>query len=78
MDTINFALLDGDEISKEEFEVLRQGQFVWDFSANGEVPEGAIDVGKTIDGETLYMGRAIHQGGQTPGKVQPSHNCLCK
>jgi hypothetical protein len=22
------------------------------------------------------MGRALHQGTQTPGKVQPSHGCL--
>ncbi len=33
-------------------------------------------MGMTTDGEPLYMGRALYQGTQTPGKIQPSHGCL--
>ena len=40
------------------------------------MPEGALEVGQTADGEKLYMGRALHGGAQTPGKLQPSHGCL--
>lgn len=66
----------GEEIPKTEFEILRKGDFVWEFATNGAVPEGAVQIGRTVDGEILYMGRCLHQGTQTPGKVQPSHGCL--
>ncbi|XP_063702949.1 uncharacterized protein LOC134832748 [Culicoides brevitarsis] len=66
----------GEEIVKEDFEVLRQGEFVWEFCTNGAVPDGAVEIGQTVDGEKLYMGRAFYQGSQTPGKVQASHGCL--
>uniref|UniRef100_A0A2M4BZD0 Putative farnesoic acid o-methyltransferase-like protein n=3 Tax=Anopheles marajoara TaxID=58244 RepID=A0A2M4BZD0_9DIPT len=65
----------GEEILKEDFEVLRYGAFVWEFATAGSVPETAVRIGQTADGEPLYMGRAIHNGSQTPGKVQPSHGC---
>lgn len=42
----------------------------------GTVPEGAVEFGVTADGEKLYMGRAIHGGAQTPGKLQSSHGCV--
>lgn len=42
----------------------------------GAVPEGAVEVGCADDGEKLYMGRAMHGGAQTPGKLHPSHGCL--
>lgn len=61
---------------KQDFEVLRQGAFVWEFAANGAVPEGAVEIGMTQDGEKLFMGRALYCGSQTPGKVHPSHGCL--
>lgn len=73
---IAFVSFDGEEIPKTEFEVLRSGDFVWEFAANGEIPSNAIVIGKTIDGENLYMGRCLHEGTQTPGKVQASHGCL--
>lgn len=66
----------GEEILKEDFEVLRSGDFVWEFSAGGTIPEGAVSCGATADGEPLYVGRALHQGTQTPGKVQLSHGVL--
>lgn len=71
-----FVSFDGEEIPKTEFEVLRSGDFVWEFASNGEIPRGAIVIGKTVDGENLYMGRCLHEGTQTPGKVQASHGCL--
>lgn len=31
----------GEEIFKEDFEVLRSGDFVWEFATAGTLPEGA-------------------------------------
>lgn len=73
---IAYVSYDGEEIPKTNFEVLRSGDFVWEFSTNGEIPSGAIIIGRTADGEPLYMGRCLYQGTQTPGKIQPSHGCL--
>lgn len=73
---VAFISFDGVEIPKLEFEVLRTGDFVWEFACNGDVPEGAIEIGRTADGESLYAGRCLYEGTQTPGKVQPSHECL--
>lgn len=66
----------GEEHAKEDFEVLRSGDFVWEFASSGTIPEGAVSCGPTADGEPLYIGRAMYQGTQTPGKVQTSHGCL--
>ncbi|XP_055632147.1 uncharacterized protein LOC129771994 [Toxorhynchites rutilus septentrionalis] len=71
-----FICYGGEEVLKEDFEVLRSGDFVWEFAANGVIPDGAVKIGATIDGEPLYMGRALHSGTQTPGKVHSSHGCL--
>lgn len=71
-----YVSFNGEEIEKNEFEVLRSGDFVWEFATHGEVPAGAIEIGRTVDGEPLYMGRCLHEGTQTPGKVQVSHGCL--
>ncbi|XP_077543610.1 uncharacterized protein LOC144155809, partial [Haemaphysalis longicornis] len=38
----------------------------------GDVPENAEPGGKD-KGETLYVGRAVHQDDLVPGKVHPSH-----
>jgi hypothetical protein len=59
----------GEEHSKDQVEVMRSGNFVWEFCKSGELSEGAVEIGKTSDGEPLYMGRAMYQGTQTPGKV---------
>lgn len=64
-----FVAYGGEEHAKFDFEFLRTGDFVWEFATNGEVPEGAVSVGRTADGEVLYMGRCLHCGTQTPGKV---------
>ena len=48
----------------------------WIPCSNGNVPPGAISTGYTSTGEALYIGRAIHNGNFTPGKVHPSHRVL--
>uniref|UniRef100_A0A1B0CT69 Uncharacterized protein n=1 Tax=Lutzomyia longipalpis TaxID=7200 RepID=A0A1B0CT69_LUTLO len=73
---IAYVAYGGEEHAKEDFEILRTGTFVWEFATNGTVPEGAVEVGQTADGEKLYMGRCLYNGTQTPGKVQVSHGCL--
>ncbi|XP_035917002.1 uncharacterized protein LOC118514324 [Anopheles stephensi] len=72
---VAFVCHGGEEVLKEDFEVLRYGAFVWEYATGGSVPESAMKIGETADGESLYMGRAIHGGSQTPGKIHPSHGC---
>lgn len=59
-----FMFVIGEEHLKEDFEILRQGDFVWEFCSNGAVPEGAVVCGQTADGEALYIGRCLYQGNQ--------------
>ncbi|XP_012263528.1 natterin-3-like isoform X2 [Athalia rosae] len=66
----------GEEHPKHEFEVLCQGEFSWEFCSNGEIPSDAVVAGQTSDGEPLYVGRVLHSGSQSIGKVQASHGCL--
>ncbi|XP_001603900.1 natterin-3 isoform X2 [Nasonia vitripennis] len=66
----------GQEHAKHSFEVLVQGEFTWEFCSNGSVPADAVVAGQTADGEPLYVGRVLHNGSQTVGKVQQSHGCL--
>lgn len=40
-----FVSFDGCEFPKTEFEVLRSGDFVWEFATNGEIPMNAIPIG---------------------------------
>ncbi|CAG4969987.1 unnamed protein product [Parnassius apollo] len=63
----------GEEILKDQFEVLVPAIFSWQFSTNGAVPPGAVEAGVTADGEKLYFGRVTHDGCTTPGKIHPSH-----
>lgn len=71
-----FISHNGLEIPKYEFEVLCSGTFVWEPSANGMLPEGAVEIGHTVNGEKLYTARCMYQGSQTPGRLQCSHGCL--
>jgi hypothetical protein len=50
-------------------QILCQGEFAWEFCSNGEVPADAVIAGQTADGEPLYVGRVLHSGSQTIGKV---------
>ncbi|XP_055632149.1 uncharacterized protein LOC129771995 [Toxorhynchites rutilus septentrionalis] len=66
----------GEEILVESIEVLCQKELLWDNATGGNIPPDAVVGGSTVDGELLYVGRAVHEGSQTIGKVQRSHGCL--
>ena len=48
-------------------QITRPSQKAW---------KSLIPGGYTSTGEILYIGRKIHEGEMTPGKILPSHNCL--
>jgi hypothetical protein len=57
-------------------QVLVTGRNVsWQPDSDGRVPSGALAVGRTQTGETLYMARVDHDYTLTPGKV-PVLTCL--
>ncbi|KYN04850.1 hypothetical protein ALC62_04234, partial [Cyphomyrmex costatus] len=66
---VAYVCHNGEEHPKDNYEVLVQGEFAWEFCNNGEVPEDAIIAGQTADGEPLYVGRVLHSGSQTIGKA---------
>ncbi|KAK7793959.1 hypothetical protein R5R35_005821 [Gryllus longicercus] len=63
----------GTEHHKDQYEVMCDASAAWVDTQGGDVPEGAVPIGQTSDGERLYMGRVMHDGALTPGKVHPSH-----
>ncbi|XP_044745702.1 uncharacterized protein LOC123307447 isoform X1 [Coccinella septempunctata] len=60
----------GEEHSKCEYQVLCEQRFDWVSARDGEIPDGAVEGGRTCDGEPLYIGRAHHHGSLTVGKVR--------
>lgn len=50
--------------------------FFWVPGSNGSVPSGAVQGGVSPGGEALFIGRTLHAGTLTPGKVQPSLRSL--
>lgn len=63
---------------KSEFEILVccdecQGESKWVATKSGNVPINAFPSGHSEQGETLYIGRASHNGSLIVGKIQPSH-----
>ncbi|XP_076655772.1 uncharacterized protein LOC143360631 [Halictus rubicundus] len=73
---VAYVCHNGEEHAKYDYEVLCPAEFGWEFAHNGNVPANAVEAGHTESGETLYVGRTFHNGSQTVGKIQPSHNCL--
>ncbi|XP_066900742.1 uncharacterized protein [Halyomorpha halys] len=71
-----FVAYDGQEHTKTEYQVLCSSHIAWKPTENDNIPEQAIQVGKTSTDEPLYVGRTIVNGFMTPGKVHPSHRCL--
>jgi len=67
-----------EEHGKDEYEVLviPEDQVSWVATSGETVPSNAIPGGVAADGETLYVGRAPHEGTVTIGKVHPSHAVL--
>lgn len=51
------------------FQVLCHANVAWQSYQRDHVPPTAIEIGSTVTGEKLYMGRALHDGTLTPGKV---------
>ena len=47
----------------------------WVRTSGDDIPERAVVAGESSDGGPLYVGRAHHEGGLYPGKVNPDHNC---
>jgi len=45
-------------------------------SSGGLIPSNAVRGGEDQSGETLYIGRAMHQGSKVPGKLHPSHGVV--
>lgn len=44
--------------------------FNWIPSGHGHVPEHAVEAGRTLNGEMLYVGRTFHNGVMCVGKVR--------
>uniref|UniRef100_A0A0A9YIM4 Natterin-3 n=1 Tax=Lygus hesperus TaxID=30085 RepID=A0A0A9YIM4_LYGHE len=66
----------GREISVENYEALASKTVGWQRASGGQLPDRAIRIGQTAEGEPLYVGRAVHEGFLTPGKFHPSHRCV--
>jgi len=66
---------DGKEVFKDDYEVLcgPPACLSWIDGAGGNIPPNAVIGGQESNGETLYIGRVIHQGTVTVGKVHPDH-----
>ncbi|XP_046662124.1 uncharacterized protein LOC124355168 isoform X2 [Homalodisca vitripennis] len=63
----------GAEHGKQDYEVLTGSNLQWVPSVEGQVPPNAVVGGTSETGETLFIGRAQHEGSTTIGKIQPSH-----
>ncbi|XP_035741904.1 uncharacterized protein LOC118450321 isoform X1 [Vespa mandarinia] len=74
--SVAYVCHDGNEHMKHEFEILMPADFKWIPSGHGHVPENAVEAGRTINGEVLYVGRTYHNGIPCVGKVQRSHGVL--
>ncbi|CAG9764549.1 unnamed protein product [Ceutorhynchus assimilis] len=70
---VAYVAYNGQEHAKDRYQVLCEQRFDWVPSSGGHVPPGAVEGGRTSDGETLYVGRVHHEGSLTVGKVHPSH-----
>ena len=47
----------------------------WVATSGSKIPDNALMAGEDPEGGPLYIGRAQHDGGLIPGKVQPKHGC---
>lgn len=73
---VAYIAYNGQEIAKQQYEVLCNGNVTWVQSGHGSVPPNAVVGGRTSNGEPLYIGRTHFSGALTPGKVHPSHGSL--
>ncbi|XP_076250164.1 uncharacterized protein LOC143190001 isoform X2 [Rhynchophorus ferrugineus] len=70
---IAYVAYGGSEHMKHEYQILCEQRFDWVPSIDGAIPPGAVEGGRTSDGEPLYIGRVHHDGAITVGKVHSSH-----
>jgi Protein of unknown function (DUF3421) len=73
---IGYISFNGQEVPKYQFEVLCNGNVTWVQSGSGHILPNAVPGGRTMSGETLYIGRAPYAGSLTVGKIHPSHRNL--
>lgn len=66
----------GAENACSEYEVLVDFHGNWQATNGSNIPPNAAPAGQSEDGEPLYVGRVVHDGCLTIGKVQPSHGVL--
>uniref|UniRef100_T1GJE0 Uncharacterized protein n=1 Tax=Megaselia scalaris TaxID=36166 RepID=T1GJE0_MEGSC len=66
----------GKEHNVTNFDYLTGEGFCWAFSRNGAVPLNAVTTGLSRNGESLYIGRCLHENSLQVGKVQQSRNGL--
>ncbi|XP_023245255.1 uncharacterized protein LOC106637623 isoform X2 [Copidosoma floridanum] len=71
-----YVPFDGQEIPKQEYEILCNCNGTWTSVSGSDIPPNAILGGTSESGEPLYIGRVDHENTKTPGKVHPSHECL--
>ncbi|XP_064214053.1 uncharacterized protein LOC659212 [Tribolium castaneum] len=70
-----YVAYNGKEYTVDRFQVLCEQRFDWVKTTEDKIPEGAVEGGRTVDGEPLYIGRVEHEGSHTVGKVHPSYKC---
>ncbi|OXA50536.1 natterin-3 [Folsomia candida] len=65
------------EVPCSDYEVLTgpPAALSWVESSHGVIPPNSVQGGQEADGEIIYIGRAIHNGTVTVGKVHASHGC---
>ncbi|XP_054010791.1 natterin-4-like [Hylaeus anthracinus] len=73
---VAYVCYEGREHMKHDFEILMPAEFRWVHSGHGRVPENAVEAGRTVQGEVLYVGRAYHNGIPCMGKIHRSHGVL--
>jgi len=63
------------EVPVGDYEVLiaPPASLSWVEGSGGNTPTNAVEGGHENDGEKLFIGRVIHEGTVTVGKVHPSH-----
>lgn len=66
----------GQENGVREYEVLCDFPGRWIATNGANIPPNAVVAGNSEDGESLYVGRVVHDGSLTVGKVQASHGVL--
>lgn len=74
-----FISLDQIEFSSNVYEVLTRSpslNYHWVRMGGCVIPRNGIVGGRTALGELIFVGRHMHKGEQTPGKIIPSHRCI--